>query len=110
MLVVAAERFGGYVEGLHIRRSLPGIVVADIGGSHLISWTFALYEIGSVVAGAVSALLALRFGVRLPMAVAAFVFALGCAVAATAGQMWIVVVGRLFQGLGGGGLVAGAPG
>ena len=29
---LAAERFGSYVEGLHIRRSLPGIVVADIGG------------------------------------------------------------------------------
>lgn len=28
----AAERFGSYIEGLHIRRSLPGIVVADIGG------------------------------------------------------------------------------
>lgn len=29
---LAAERFGSYLEGLYIRRALPGVVVADIGG------------------------------------------------------------------------------
>lgn len=81
-------------------------MVAEIGGAELIAWNLAIYEIGSIVAGAVSALLAMRMGVRLPMATAALIFAVGCAVAATASAMWIVVLGRLLQGLGGGGLVA----
>ena len=29
---LAAQAFGAYVEGLYIRRALPGVVVADIGG------------------------------------------------------------------------------
>lgn len=29
---LAAEQFGGYIEGLYIKRALSGVVVADIGG------------------------------------------------------------------------------
>ena len=29
---LAAERFGSVIEGLYVRRTLPGVVVADIGG------------------------------------------------------------------------------
>lgn len=29
---LAAQRFGGMIEGLHVHRTLPGVVVADIGG------------------------------------------------------------------------------
>ncbi len=81
-------------------------IVADIGGAELISWTVALYGIGSIVAGAASGLLALQYGLRGPMTLAALLFALGCAVSALAPEMWVVLVGRLFQGLGGGGLMA----
>lgn len=40
------------------------------------------------------------------MAAAAFLFALGCGVSAVAPTMWVVLAGRLLQGLGGGGLMA----
>ncbi|MCC3303930.1 MFS transporter [Sneathiella sp. HT1-7] len=81
-------------------------IVAEIGGAELISWTVALYGIGSIVAGAASGLMALQYGLRGPMTLAALLFALGCAISALAPQMWVVLVGRLFQGLGGGGLMA----
>jgi MFS family permease len=81
-------------------------IVAEIGGAELISWTVALYGIGSIVAGAASGLLALQYGLRGPMTLAALLFALGCVVSALAPEMWVVLVGRLFQGLGGGGLMA----
>ena len=29
---LAAQRFSGMIEALYVRRSLPGVVVADIGG------------------------------------------------------------------------------
>ncbi|MDF2367368.1 MFS transporter [Sneathiella sp.] len=81
-------------------------IVAEIGGAELISWTVALYGIGSIVAGAASGLMVLQYGLRAPMTLAALLFALGCTISALAPEMWVVLVGRLFQGLGGGGLMA----
>jgi len=92
-------------DGLIVATMLPSIV-ADIGGRALVAWTTALYEIGSIVAGASSGLLALKAGVRRPMALAALVFAAGCLISALAPTMTILLFGRLLQGLGGGGLTA----
>ena len=90
---------------LIVATMMPAIV-AEIGGAGLIAWNLALYELGSIIAGAVSALLTLRFGVRVPMTLAAAVFAGGCAVAALAPTMPVLLAGRLLQGLGGGGMMA----
>lgn len=92
-------------DSLLVATMLPSIV-AEIGGAALVSWTVALYEIGSIVAGASAALLTMRFGLRRPMAAAALLFAFGCAVSAVAPTMPVVLAGRLLQGLGGGGLMA----
>ena len=37
-------------------------IVADIGGARFVAWTVALYEIGSIAAGASAAVLAMRYG------------------------------------------------
>ena len=92
-------------DSLLVATMLPAIV-AEVGGEALVAWTIALYEIGSIVAGAASALLAMRHGLRLSMCAAALVFAAGCAVSAIAQSMEVVLSGRLLQGLGGGGLTA----
>lgn len=92
-------------DSLVVATMLPAIV-ADIGGAAYVSWTVSIYEIGSIVAGAASALLTLRYGLRLPMAGAALCFATGCALSALSGSMEAVLVGRALQGMGGGGLVA----
>ncbi|MFK7858156.1 MAG: MFS transporter [Granulosicoccus sp.] len=92
-------------DALVVATMMPSIV-AEIGGTHLIHWSVALYEVGSIVIAAASGLLALRFGVHAPMTVAASVFALGCLLSATATEMWVMLIGRLVQGLGGGGLFA----
>ena len=68
-------------DSLLVATMLPAIV-AEVGGEALVAWTIALYEIGSIVAGAASALLAMRHGLRLSMCAAALVFAAGCAVSA----------------------------
>jgi MFS family permease len=92
-------------DGLLVATMLPAIV-ADIGGSALIAWTVALYEVGSITAGAAAALLSLRHGLRACMVGAAWAFALGCVVSAVAPTMPVMLAGRLLQGIGGGGLVA----
>ncbi len=92
-------------DGLIVATMLPAIV-AEIGGGALVAWTVALYEIGSIVAGATGGYLVLRFGLRRPMGLAAALFAVGCLVSAVAPSMPVLLAGRLLQGLGGGGLMA----
>lgn len=92
-------------DSLIVATMLPTIV-ADIGGVRLVSWSVSLYQIASVVAGAASALLTMRYGLRLPMSLAALLFGFGCLVSALAPNMPALLFGRALQGLGGGGLVA----
>ena len=92
-------------DGLLVSTMTPAIV-ADIGGLALVPWTFALYEMGTIVVGAAGGLLSMRYGIRLPMALAGALFTLGCAISALAPTMEILLLGRVFQGLGGGGLMA----
>lgn len=92
-------------DGLIVATMLPSMV-AEIGGAAVVGWSVSLYEIGSIVAGAASALLTMRFGLRKPMSISATIFGFGCVVSAISPNMAGVLVGRLLQGLGGGGLVA----
>lgn len=92
-------------DSLIVATMLPSIV-AEIGGVALVGWSVSLYEIGSIVAGAASALLIMRFGRRTPMSMAAILFGFGCILSAVSPTMPLLLTGRALQGLGGGGLVA----
>ncbi len=92
-------------DSLIVATMMPAIV-EGVGGERLVAWNFALYETGSIVAGAASGLIALRVGIRLPMIVAAVAFAAGCFLSAVAPTMEVLLLGRVAQGLGGGGLVS----
>ena len=92
-------------DGLLISTMMAAIL-GDIGGADFVPWTFALYEVGSIAAGAASALLAMRYGLRRTMAVAALLYMAGCIVSALTPSMIPMLIGRLAQGLGGGGLMA----
>lgn len=92
-------------DALMVATLIPSIL-ADIGGAELVAWTIALYEIGSIAAGAASALLSLRYGLQRVMTLAALLYCAGCIVSALAPDMPTMLAGRLFQGLGGGGLMA----
>lgn len=89
-----------------IMATMLPVIVDDIGGSAFIGWSVSLYEIGSIVAGAASALLTMRLGLRRPMSAAALLFGCGCLASAFSPDMPLILVGRALQGLGGGGLVA----
>ncbi len=92
-------------DSLVVATLLPAIV-AELGQVNLVAWTFALYELGTIVAGAAGALAATRLGLRRAMALAALAYLAGCIVSATASSMPPMLAGRLLQGLGGGGLMA----
>jgi MFS family permease len=80
--------------------------VDEIGGLNLISWTFALYLAGSITAAASMSIVVGRIGLRKAMMRAALVYTFGCVVVALAPTMPVLLVGRVFQGLGGGSLIA----
>lgn len=81
-------------------------MTAEIGGERFIAWLTALYEIGSIVAGAGSALAVLRFGLNRSMSTAACLYLAGCLISGASPSMAPMLAGRLVQGLGGGAMVA----
>jgi MFS family permease len=80
-------------------------VGAELGGYAYFGWATAGFLLGSVMAGASSGLLALRFGLRRATAAAALLYALGCGLSAAGPDIGSFLVGRLLQGLGGGWVV-----
>lgn len=81
-------------------------VVSDIGGHRLLSWAFSLYLIGSVVSGTQMSKLSRTAGIRNAMIGAGCLYLIGCFICAVAPNMPCFLIGRLVQGLGGGGLVS----
>lgn len=81
-------------------------MTAEIGGEIYIAWLIALYEVGSILAGATSVLFVFSIGVRRAMSLAALVYFAGCLVSGFSPSMLIMLLGRLLQGLGGGAMIA----
>ncbi|MCP5013632.1 MAG: MFS transporter [Aestuariibacter sp.] len=84
--------------------TMPG-AVSEIGGLNLLHWTFSLYLVGSIIAGASISIIVMRTSIRNAMIGAALVYAIGAAIVALAPDMIIVLLGRVLQGLGGGALM-----
>ncbi|MCP4431581.1 MAG: MFS transporter, partial [Gammaproteobacteria bacterium] len=84
--------------------TMPG-AVSEIGGLNLLHWTFSLYLVGSIIAGASISIIVMRTSIRNAMIGAALVYAIGAAIVALAPDMIIVLPGRVLQGLGGGALM-----
>ena len=80
--------------------------VGDIGGLRLISWAFALYLMGSIVAAAMVSAVVAHTGLRRAMLVSVLLYTLGCIACAAAPVMPVLLAGRTVQGFGGGALVA----
>ena len=81
-------------------------VVDEIGGLPYLSWTYTLYQLGSVVTGAIMGLLVLRTGISRATAASGICYVIGCCLSGYAPEMATMIVGRLLQGMGGGGLVS----
>jgi MFS family permease len=73
-----------------------------LAGYAYFGWATAFYLMASVMAGASSAVLAARLGLRAATALAASLYAAGCALSAVAPEIFTFLAGRALQGLGGG--------
>jgi len=81
-------------------------MLREVDGVEFVGWSFAIYEIGSIIAGAASGRLITFVSLRSNMVIAALLFVAGCIVCALAPSMPWFLAGRLLEGFGGGGLVA----
>ena len=79
--------------------ALPS-AVQELGGIEVISWATTLYLVFAIVGGAAAAMLKRRLGSRLSLLSLAGVFLVGTLIAALAGSMSQVLVGRAVQGFG----------
>ncbi|WIY54012.1 MFS transporter [Devosia sp. YIM 151766] len=79
--------------------ALPS-AVHELGGLEIISWATTLYLVFAIVGGAAAALLKRRLGSRGSLIGLATVFLAGTLIAAFAGDMNQVLVGRSIQGFG----------
>jgi MFS family permease len=79
--------------------ALPTAVI-ELDGLALISWATTLYLVFAIIGGAGAALLKQALGARNALLFAAAIFLLGSLVAALAGGMPQVLVGRVIQGAG----------
>jgi MFS family permease len=81
-------------------------MVGELSGVQLVGWSLAIYELGSICAGAAAGRLVARISLRTTMIAAALLYAAGAAICAAAPSMPVFLAGRLLEGFGGGGLVA----
>ena len=84
---------------------LPGIV-ADIGGSYLMSWPTTTFVAASIIAATGSAVVSKAIGNRRAFCGGAMIYATGSVLCALAPSIALIIVGRFIQGLGGGLLAA----
>lgn len=84
---------------------LPSIV-ADVGGTAMVSWPTTAFLASSIVAATCTGHLTKRLGARTAFCAGALVFGIGALVCAMAPTMGVVVAGRFVQGFGGGVLSA----
>lgn len=79
--------------------ALPS-AVQELGGIAVISWATTLYLVFAIVGGAAAALIKRRLGSRWALLGLSGVFLVGTLIAASAGDMTQVLIGRAVQGLG----------
>jgi MFS family permease len=95
------------VDTFLINTLMPSIV-ADIGGVAFYAWAMMLYLVGSIMGAASYGPLRARIGGRQSLAVGGAVFAFGALGCSIAPAMGALLLARLFQGVGGGLILAGS--
>jgi MFS family permease len=80
---------------------LPSIV-ADVGGSNLMSWPTTAFVASSIVAATGTGIVSTAVGNRRAFCSGAVIYAIGAVLCALAPSIGLVIAGRFVQGLGGG--------
>jgi MFS family permease len=91
-------------EAMAVTTAMP-TAVRELNGLTFYAWGFSGFMVASMFATVVSGQLADRLGPTMPLVGGIVLFTAGLLVAGTAVFMWLFVLGRVIQGLGGGAIV-----
>ncbi|GAB3436599.1 MFS transporter [Flindersiella endophytica] len=91
-------------EGMAVTTAMPA-AVRELDGLAFYAWGFSGFMVSSMFATVVSGQLADRLGPTVPLVGGISLFTVGLVVAGSAPFMWLFVLGRVIQGLGGGAIV-----
>lgn len=105
MIAALLALFLGAMDALVISAAMPTIV-AELGSMHLYSWVYSAYFLARAVSLPVFGKLADLFSTRRIFIVSIALFLLASAGAGAAPSMILLVVARVFQGIGAGGIFA----
>lgn len=108
-MAVSAMLTGGvaiHALSLRVVATILPSVVAEIGGLRFFAWATTLAMVGSIWGAALAAVLANSRGLKGAYRVSLVLFASGSTICAVAPNMMTLLIGRLFQGFGGGLLTA----
>ncbi|MPZ56900.1 MAG: MFS transporter [Rhizobiales bacterium] len=95
------------IDNFLVNTLMPSIV-ADIGGVAFYAWAMMLYLVGAISGSASYGPMRARIGGRWALALGGAVFSLGALGCSLAPVMAALLVSRLFQGIGGGLILAGS--
>jgi MFS family permease len=104
MLPLAVLLGGNLLHSMNllITATLLPSIVADIGGSYLMSWPTTAFVAASIIAATGSAVVSKAVGNRRAFCGGAMIYATGSILCALAPSIVLIIVGRFVQGLGGG--------
>lgn len=88
-------------ENLGVNTAMPRMV-ADLRGGELYSWPFTVFLVTSLIANVLAGRLCDRRGPAFGLYTGVILFMAGLLVAGLAQSMWMLLIGRALQGLGGG--------
>ncbi|RSM83156.1 MFS transporter [Kibdelosporangium aridum] len=88
-------------ENLGVNTAMPRMV-ADLRGGELYSWPFTVFLVTSLIANVLAGRLCDRRGPAFGLYTGVILFLAGLLVAGLAQSMWMLLIGRALQGLGGG--------
>lgn len=92
-------------ESLAIATVMP-LVEDDLGDLQLYGWVFSAFFLGNLIGAVVAGTAADRLPPAVPFAVGLCIFAMGLVIGGLAESMFILVLGRVFQGMGAGAMPA----
>ncbi|TAK89672.1 DHA2 family efflux MFS transporter permease subunit [Patescibacteria group bacterium] len=107
LIAVAAGMFLAALDQTIVGTALPKII-GDLHGLSEIGWVVSAYMLAAAVTTPITAKLSDIYGRKKLFYFNVIVFLLGSLVAGMSHAMWMLILGRAIQGVGGGGLMASA--
>lgn len=107
LIAVMSGMFLAALDQTIVGTALPQII-SDLNGLNEIGWVVSAYLLAAAVATPITAKLSDIYGRKILFFVNVIIFLIGSLVCGLADSMWMLIAGRAIQGVGGGGLLAGA--